>query len=79
MARPKKEIKLQKYVKVSYTLAEYKFIEKHADIYHISKAEFVRNKSLNHRMKKPMNLEEACYFRDLCGMAKDAVIDKLRK
>lgn len=69
MARPKKAIKRQKYVKVSYTMVEYKFIEKHADIYHISRAEFVRNKSLNHRMKKPLSLEEAGYFQDLTGMA----------
>lgn len=69
MARPRKAIKRQKFVKVSYTVAEYKFIEKMADRHGISKAEFARLKSLNHRLKARMTPEEADHYRKLTGMA----------
>lgn len=69
MARPKKAIKRQHPVKVSYTLTEYKLIEKYADRHGISRAEFVRLKSLNHRLRTRLTVEETDYFRKLVGMA----------
>ncbi|MHA2092983.1 MAG: hypothetical protein ACW98K_19220 [Candidatus Kariarchaeaceae archaeon] len=57
MSRPKQAIKRQSYIKVSYTMAEYKFIEKLADKHGFSKVEFVRNKRFNRQMKPSMNPE----------------------
>lgn len=56
-------------VMLYYTIAEYKFIEKMADRHGISKAEFARLKSLNHRLKARMTPEEAYHYRKLTGMA----------
>ena len=69
MARPKKAIKRQRFIKVSCTITEYKLIEKYADRYGLTKAEFVRMKSLNHRLKPRMTVEEADHYRKLTGMA----------
>ena len=69
MARPKKAVKRQHPVKVSYTLTEYKLVQKYAMRHGISAAEFVRLKSLNHRLRPRLTSEEADYYRKLIGMA----------
>ena len=50
-------------------LYKYKIIEKYADRHGISKAEFVRAKSLNHRLRTGLTKEEVGYYRELTGMA----------
>ncbi len=69
MARPKKAIKRQHPVKVSYTLTEYKLVQKYAERHGVSLAEFARHKSLNHTLKPRLTSEEADYYRKLTGMA----------
>ena len=69
MSRPRKAIKRQHPVKVSYTLAEYKLIEKYADRHGLTKAEFVRMKSIGHRLRARMTPVEADHYLKLTGMA----------
>ena len=69
MARPLKAIKRQEKLTLYYTKAEFKLIEKFADHHAISKAEFSRLKSLNHKLKPRMTPEEAGHYRKLTGMA----------
>ncbi len=69
MARPKKAIKRTREVKVRYTSFEYVFIEKAADQHGLSKAEFVRDKSLSHRLKPRLSVEEADLFHQLTDVA----------
>ncbi len=69
MARPVKAIKRKEKLTIYYTMAEYKFIEKMADHHGLTKSEFVRMKSLNHRLRPKMTLEEADLYRKLAGMA----------
>ena len=69
MARPLKAIKRKEKLTLYYTKAEFKLIEKFADRHAISKAEFARLKSLDHKLKPRMTPEEADNYRKLTGMA----------
>ena len=69
MARPKKAIKRREKLTLYDTKAESLFIEKMAESHGMSRAEFARKKSLNHRLKARMTDEEALIYRDLIGMA----------
>ena len=69
MARPPKAIKRNEKLTLYYTKAEFKLIEKFADRHSISKAEFARHKSLNHRLRPRLTQEEADHYRKLTGMA----------
>jgi hypothetical protein len=69
MARPIKQVKRKEKLTLYYTKIEYKLIEKLASHHGLSKAEFARMKSLNHRLRPKMTLEEAAFYRKLTGMA----------
>ena len=69
MARPTKAIKRQEKLTLYYTKAEFKMIEKFSDRHGISKAEFARYKSLDHRIRPRLTVEEAGCYRKLAGMA----------
>ena len=69
MARPKKAIKRTHEVKLRYTSVEYLFIEKAAHQHGITKAEFVRDKSLSHRLKSRLSEQEADLFQQLTDVA----------
>ena len=69
MVRPRKAIKRQEKLTLYYTKAEFKLIEKYAERHGISKAEFARHKSLNHKLKTRMTLDEMNIYIKLVGMA----------
>lgn len=69
MARPTKAIKRKEKLTLYYTKAEFKMIEKFADRHGISKAEFARLKSLDHKLRPRLTIQEADYYRQLTGMA----------
>jgi len=69
MARPTKPIKRKEKLTLYYTLTEYKLVEKLADRHGITKAEFARMKSLNHKLKPRLTDQEADHYRKLTGMA----------
>lgn len=69
MARPTKKIKRAEKVTVRYTKVELRIIAKYADRSGVSKAEFVRAKSLDHQLRNRMSEEEADHYRKLVGMA----------
>ena len=69
MARPKKAIKRQKRIRIGYTIAEYKLIQKYADFHGLTTSEFIRSKSFNHKLKPRVTPQEADLYRKLTGMA----------
>ena len=69
MARPTKAIKRKEKLTLYYTKTEFRLIEKYADCHGLSKAEFARFKSLNHKLKPRMTPDEADHYRKLTGMA----------
>lgn len=58
-------------VMVYYTRVEHLLIEKRAERYGISKAEYARHKSLDEDMKPLLTPEERVFFNNLSGMAKN--------
>ena len=60
-------------VMVYYTRAEHLLIEKRAERYGISKAEYARHKSLDEDMKPLLTPEERVFFRNLSGMARTLI------
>ncbi|MDA0195870.1 MAG: MobC family plasmid mobilization relaxosome protein [Bacteroidetes bacterium] len=69
MSRPPKAIKRQQKLTLYYTKAEFRIITKMADRHGLTKAEFARFKSLDHKLKSRLTPEDANYFRQLAGMA----------
>ncbi len=69
MARPKKSIRKVKQIKVCYTLLEWRIIQNYAERSGLRVAEFVHDKSLNHKVKSVLTEEEIDIRFQLIGMA----------
>ena len=69
MSRPPKAIKRQQKLTLYYTKAEFRAITKLAERHGLSKAEFARLKSLNHKVRARLTSEEIDLYRKLAGMA----------
>ncbi len=71
MARPKKAITLDKQYSVRLTLAEAKWIEREAGRYGLSVSSYLRQKGLKNKLVPRLNDDEAGYYAQLSGMAKN--------
>lgn len=69
MARPRKTIVKSEVVKVRFTSAEKRLLQSFSDKVGITISEFIRSKSLNHKLTTRLNQEEVVYLRVLIGMA----------
>jgi len=69
MARPKKAIKRTHRIKASFTTSEFKIIQRYAVSQGIPMSEFVRAKTLDHRLKPRLSDQEADLFHQLVDMA----------
>ncbi len=69
MARPTKAIKRSKQYTVRLTLVESKWIEREARRHGLSISDYMRRRSLTHRLKPRLSEEEQNHYRKLVGMA----------
>ena len=69
MARPKKAIKRTHRIKARFTTGEFKIIQRYASSQGIPMSEFVRAKTLDHRLKSRLSDQEADLFHQLVDMA----------
>jgi hypothetical protein len=69
MARPRKTILKSEVVKVRYTSTEKRLLRSFSDSAGITVSEYIRSKSLDHKLKNRLTQEEVVYLRVLIGMA----------
>jgi len=69
MARPTKAIKRSKQYTVRLTLVESKWIQREARRHGLSISDYMRRRSLTHRLKPRLSEEEQDHYRKLVGMA----------
>lgn len=68
MARPRKTILKSEVVKVRYTSTEKRLLRSFSDRAGITVSEYIRSKSLDHKLKARLTQEEVVYLRALIGM-----------
>jgi len=69
MARPTKAIRRSKQYTVRLTLVESKWIQREAHRHGLSISDYMRRRSLTHRLKPRLSEEEQDHYRKLVGMA----------
>lgn len=69
MARPTKKVKRTESVTVRFTKAEKRVVVKFAEKSGLRVAEFIHERTLDHKVQTRLNDEEITFYRKLTGMA----------